>query len=233
MKKRVLSILAVLAVAVNMVGCAPSDSSAPVEATGQVVEETSAEAFEMKTIEPPEDGWTLENLNEVLYMNGKPIDLPLMFSSLGDGYEIRDKRYNDETGSDGDIVGGYLYYNDELVALVTFYQLESDIEFLTLFFYPYVYENHQNSSNYIKINGFGLKNEVDEVYNLLGNKFVNESEIITYTTNDGNCSITIPNIEKDFSILLEISHKELDKNNWKRKSIIRIILWIINHIQKN
>lgn len=214
MKNRILSIFAAIAVTLSLSACqnGNTEQTAPLSDTATTVVEETAEPIEMKTVEPPEDGWTLEELNEVLYMNGQPIDLPLMFSSLGDGYEIRDKRYNDESSSDSDIVGGYLYYKDELIALVTFYELESDIEFLTLFFYPYVYEDHQNSSNYIIINGFGLKNEVDEVYNLLGNKFVNESEIITYTTTDGNCSITIPNIEKDFGILLEISHKESNKN---------------------
>ena len=211
MKKRILSLFAAFAVMLSLSACQLNDTGQDMQSSA-VIEQTN-ETTEMKTIEPPEDGWTLEELNEVLYINGQPIDLPLMFSSLGDGYEIRDKRYNDESSNDSDIVGGYLYYKDELIALVTFYELESDIEFLTLFFYPYVYEDHQNSSNYIIINGFGLKNEVDEVYNLLGNKFVNESEIITYTTTDGNCSITIPNIEKDFGILLEISHKEPDKND--------------------
>ena len=202
MKKQIIAVLAALACTFTACG------NQGEEQVTAISEESAASVAEMKTVEPPEDGWTLEELNQVLYMNGQKIELPLMFSSLGEGYEIRDKRYNDESSEDSDIVGGYLYYENELIALVTFYESENDIEFLTLFFYPEIYEANQDSSEYIKVNGFGLKSQLTDVYNSLGNQFTNENELIEYSIE--NCLITIPNIENNFGILLEMLH---DKND--------------------
>ena len=86
MKKRILSIFAVLAVAVNMVGCTPTNTAAPAEITEQIIAETTAESTEI--VEPPEDGWTVEQLNEVMYLNGKPFKLPCTVEELGDGLPI-------------------------------------------------------------------------------------------------------------------------------------------------
>ncbi len=213
MKKKFLSILVAIAVTLSLSACqnGNTEQTVPLSDSVTTVVEETAEPIEMKTVEPPEDGWTLEELNEVLYMNGQPIDLPLMFSSLGDGYEIRDKRYNDESSSDSDIVGGYLYYKDELIALVTFYELENDIEFLKLYFFPDIYESFQNSIAYININGFGLHNNIDEIHRFLGSDYQNEHELLIYDVKYSNYSITIPNT-KEFWISLEVKNKESNKN---------------------
>ncbi|MDE5859073.1 MAG: hypothetical protein K2H23_01580, partial [Oscillospiraceae bacterium] len=150
--KKLLAVLAAACLVFCMVGCQQNSVS-----TGQ----NSIEVSEMKTIEPPENGWTLDELNEVLYLNSQQIQLPLMFSSLKDGYEIRDKRYKSEASHNNDVVGGYLYYKNDVIAMVTFYELETDIEILNLYFFPDMYDVNQDYTDYININGFGLKNNVN------------------------------------------------------------------------
>ncbi len=198
MKKKLLSILAAGAITLSLSGCHIKKTEESISDTSQAIE-----TIEMKTIEPPEDGWTLEELNQVLYMNGQKIELPLMFSTLGDGYEIRDKRYNDESSGDSDIVGGYLYYKDELVALVTFYELENDIEFLKIYFFPDMYESNMDSKEYININGFGLKNNIYDIYNFLGYNYKNENNLLIYNIQNSKYSIIVPNTE-EFWISLEV-----------------------------
>jgi hypothetical protein len=58
-------------------------------------EETKLDEIEYKTIEPPEDGWTLELLNEVTYINGKDIDLPFCLNDLGDEFYYEEIIYHD------------------------------------------------------------------------------------------------------------------------------------------
>ncbi len=205
MKKRLLSLLTAAAITLSLSACKPREMGQSIDPIDEIVSYTSQtiETTEMKTIEPPEDGWTLEQLNQVLYMNGQKIELPLMFSTLGDGYEIRDKRYNDESSADNDIVGGYLYYKEELVALVTFYELENDIEFLKLYFFPDMYESNMDNIEYININGFGLKNNINDIYNFLGYTYKNENNLLIYNIQNSKYSIIIPNTE-EFWISLEI-----------------------------
>ena len=190
MKKRIFSIFTAVAMILCLAGCQKGVDS-------EQAKQTNGKIVEMKTIDPPEDGWTLEQLNEVLYMNDQKIELPLMFSSLEDGYEIRDKeyKYEDTTGK----VGGYLYYKDEFIALITFYEEEADIEILTMLFLPSLYEPEQDISSYININGFGLKSKFNDLYNTLGNGFTTESGIFLYKIKNSNYIISIPEMENDFS----------------------------------
>ena len=148
--KQTLMLVGILLITLAFSGCeklVETDVSAETKSTIQTVSETTnfENITEIKTIEPPKDGWTLEQLNKVLYMNEQKIELPLMFSSLKEGYEIRDKRYNNELSLDNDIVGGLLYYQNDLIALVTFYELETDIEFLSLYFFPDMYVQNNNN----------------------------------------------------------------------------------------
>lgn len=168
---------------------------------------------DMETIEPPEDGWTLEELNQVLYMNGQKIELPLMFSSLKEGYEIRNRKYNDKDSLDYNIVGGELYYNNELLAVVSFYELANDLEIISLFLLPILYIDSQDTTEYIHINGFGLKSKISDIYDTLGNGYIYESERFIYNVKNSNFSISIPNLEEDFSIIIKKNKEEFIEND--------------------
>lgn len=196
--KKFFAVLAAACLVLSTAGCQQNDVSA---------DQNGTETIEIKTIEPPENGWTLDTLNEVLYLNGQQIQLPLMFNTLKDGYEIRDKIYNDTSNFDNDVVGGYLYYENNLIAMVAFNELENDIEILSIAFFRDDYKDNQDVSKYISINGFGLQSDINDIYSCLGNEYINESELLVYDIKGSNFIITIPNIS-DFGISLRYLDKE-------------------------
>ena len=177
MKKRVLSIFAVLAVAVNMVGCTPTNTAAPAEVTEQIIAETtveSTEIVEMKTVEPPEDGWTVEQLNEVMYLNGKPFKLPCTVEELGDGFTVSNLAAHNTypfigNGNAFDYSGGTLLYNGCEVGYINLLgsDLDNSVIFQVEFFGSALQENPVGFS----INGVDLFSERTDIENKLGNGF--------------------------------------------------------------
>jgi hypothetical protein len=79
-------------------------------------EETKLDEIEYKTIEPPEDGWTLELLNEVTYINGKDIDLPFCLNDLGEDFEFESHGYARRTG----LNYGDLLYKGRYISEISF-----------------------------------------------------------------------------------------------------------------
>ena len=195
--KKVISAIVLLVILCTLSSCGTAETA--------VTE--PIEPAEIKTVEPPESGWTLEQLNKVLYLNGQQIQLPLMFSSLKDGYEIRNKTYNDVSSLDSNIVGGNLYYENNLICMVAFCEMENDIEILSMAFFRDYYKDSQDISKYISINGFGLQSDINEIYSCLGNEYINESELLIYNITDSDYIISVPNIN-DFGISLRILNKE-------------------------
>ena len=104
MKRKFLSILTAIAVAASLSACQPSSSTELIDSVTTVVEEV-AEPIEMKTIEPPEDGWTVEQLNEVIYINGINHDYPIIMHDLGDDFTADDNLvlYKNELAFGGSI----------------------------------------------------------------------------------------------------------------------------------
>ncbi len=87
MKKKFLSILVAIAVTLSLSACqnGNTEQTAPLSDSATTVVE---EAVEMKTIAPPEDGWTIEQLNDVMYLNGKPFKLPCTLEELGEEFTV-------------------------------------------------------------------------------------------------------------------------------------------------
>ena len=194
--KKLLAILITAAIACTLTACGNGGE-------GQVSEENVAVA-EMKTIEPPDDGWTLEQLNQVLYMNGQKIELPLMFSSLGDGYEIKDIH---NYGTD-DTYSGSLQYNNEFMAVIGYCETDNDLKITSLRFMPSQYSKSQKIENYIKINGFGLCDNTFNVYNYLGENYVNSSGFIIYVIGDNEYTVAFTDVDEKYQISIFEGVKE-------------------------
>ncbi len=163
-------------------------------------ESLSIETVQMKTIEPPENEWTWGELNEVIYMNGQKIEIPLYFSKLCDGYEIRDTVYQEENSN---LAAGSLYYKDDFIATIVYNELENDCEIITLWFTIGLYKPNQDCENYIFINGLTLVDSIEKAKKLLGSNYESyeDQEIITYDI-DGIPNIKIIPNENKLSIFL-------------------------------
>lgn len=215
LKKKILTLLAAVSLACSLVGC-QSDTDTGQVGTEQNNQQTNIvqslstkaksnknndkkeETTEIKTIEPPEDGWTLEQLNEVLYLNGQQIQLPLMFSTLEGEYEIKEKEYY----GDSNHASGVLYYNNQIVAIISFYELDNDFKITNLCFTPTYYKNEQNYSNYFIMNGFGLKDNISNIQKCLGNKAVKDSGFYKFIVGNDEYTILVTDVEENYMIML-------------------------------
>lgn len=76
--KKFFAVLAAVCLVLGTSGCQQNDDVS----TGQDVRD-SVEIAEMKTIEPPENGWTAEELSDIIYINGVNYDYPISLKDLG------------------------------------------------------------------------------------------------------------------------------------------------------
>ena len=123
MKKKFLNILAAFAVLVSFSACKAEDTGqAPplIDPVTTVVEET-VEPVEMKTIEPPEDGWTVETVSNIFYINHKPITLPFKVDNLGKEFDIKEL---DTTILDSGACGTILYYNEVPFLIINYIDVQ-------------------------------------------------------------------------------------------------------------
>lgn len=188
--------------------CEKQTETSKTETSIESAKATASES-DMETVEPPEDGWTLEELNQVLYMNGQKIELPLMFSSLKEGYEIKDKQYSNEATSNRNSVGK-LYYGNEFVAIVTFNELKKDIIISTLLFETSYYEKSQNPAEYIILNGLRLNDDTSKIEECLGKGFIMEKNIYKYCLENEKQYIMVNPNKKGYMIM--INARGEDKN---------------------
>lgn len=84
--KRKLLYLILGAIAILTLSCCKSD-------TADITASTSAEQskpVEYKTTEPPEGGWTTEEIMSVTYLCDRQLSFPLSLDSLGEGFRLTD-----------------------------------------------------------------------------------------------------------------------------------------------
>jgi len=129
------------------------------------------EKTEMNTIEPPEDGWTLELLNQVVYLNGKHITFPLKLSDLGEEYYLTDARDSDIEGLK---MSTLLNHSDDRFALSVFYTYEEgEVTIYMIGVLRVIMEEFHKSvyETYLSINDFKLGDSLIEAKNHLGSNY--------------------------------------------------------------
>ena len=117
--KKLLAVLAAACLVFGMVGCQQNNVS------------TEIETVKMKTIEPPEDGWTHEQLREVMYLCGESFSLPCKLEDISDKFECGelktvDDRYIIVNGEKTSYYEMSLMYNDELAGKACYYDDGND-----------------------------------------------------------------------------------------------------------
>ena len=171
MKKRILSIFAVLAVAVNMVGCTPPNTAAPAEVTEQIIVETTAESVEIQEINQLEakQALTFDEVNRI-EINGIEVSLPFKIEDLGEGYSIGEEygfgqKYN------------VLYYNSQYTATV---DIDNAGNIVSISFAE---DSLQN--NIIKICELNSSNNFDDIIKTVGSPSHQSDIMLIYEYDNG------------------------------------------------
>lgn len=137
--------------------------------------------IEYKTIEPPEDGWTSELLNEVLYINGYNVGIPFTLKDIGWDKELIDVSYSEDLMN----FSGYLIKDDSISAVVSgftndegIYDENSQIYFIIVDIHDFTnYKDDNKNRNLINLNGIRLGDKIDE--DIMLNTFGKKSADIT------------------------------------------------------
>ena len=123
-------------------------------------------------IDPPEDGWTLELLNQVVYMNGEHITFPIGLDEL-----LENENYSIE---ESESIEGVLelFLHDEFVSVISYELSNKNIH--TIMFPNGLYEPDQDFNDYISINGVKLGIPMTELEKYLGNYDVEEKGVYRF-----------------------------------------------------
>lgn len=125
--------------------------------------EQATYAAEYKTLQPPEDGWTMDELLGVTYLYGTPLSSPLTLNSLGKEVEGRDKQTN---------VAGkvmiLIYHGDKIVANALYNETSVDeVDGDTPFAYIH-FSGDKNDPESLVVNGKQIETEYGDMTEHLG-----------------------------------------------------------------
>lgn len=192
--KKLLSVISAMAVMLAMGGCESKEA-----------EQVSETVAEMVTVAPPENGWTLEQLNEAMYICDKKIEMPLTYGFLETIVAIEDITYFENMNSASAIAK----YNNEYAFSVAFHynskEIDDNTEVKNLVFSAELNESEISNVKLIYINGVGLGTSQEKMIKNLGNPTEQSDTMSTYDCGEYNVSFRIDENKKiDFiTILLE------------------------------
>lgn len=209
MKKRILSIFTAAAMVFCLAGCQKGVDSEQSEHTSSENQQitTTAKAVEIKTIEPPKDGWTLNDLLDVTYIYGNTISSPC---NLGDILNLNAFSYNDENCSINDEENTatlILEYNNESIGSIVLQNCSSidDISNQSIVIRMFLsdFMNEKNEDN-IFINGLLINDSYDSIIEKLGTPDKTESNLLTYCDKNTGAEMILISVsdEKMLGVLM-------------------------------
>lgn len=127
------------------------------------------ETTEIKTIEPPEDGWTWEKLSDVIYINNKKIESDITYEFLKTMFTFDDITYFENMST----ASAFLNYNDNYAFAVAFYYNSPNKINETSIVKNLVFSSKRNNSDIpneelVSINGVGLGTNYENMILQLG-----------------------------------------------------------------
>lgn len=205
MKRKIFSLFLcsmILSGAVS--GCDTNKATADTSPSLSTVEETTEAATaqvsetEYKTMEPPEDGWTIEELMSVTYVCGKQLTYPLTMEYLGEDFSIDETSEIFSKSSDG----FPLLYKNKSIGLVGFEknsENSSDYDNITTI----MFNTNVSSSalDCIVVNGISLGSINTDVKSMIGTPCDKST--------DGRYAYTIQNGDDKFLDIIFIKKKDV------------------------
>ncbi len=190
-KKRLLLIVGILIISLSLSGCenfVETDVGTETKITKQTDSETtnSESVTEIKTIEPPEDGWTWEQLSDVTYINNQKIESDITCEFLETMFKIDILTYYEKMST----ASAFLNFNDKYAFSVAFYYNAPEKVNKKSIVKNLVFSSKQNNSDIsnkdlISINGIGLDSSYDDMILQLGSPTEDDGSTSTYILNGG------------------------------------------------
>lgn len=135
-----------------------------------------------KTVEPPESGWTHEQISEVTYLCGEPFSLPCKLEDLPDDFEIskvvprnKDSEFHTYITVNGQDIGYYdawLQIGSEDVGLAHYYVSGNDRIIFSIEFSPDLHER-----DILIINGINQNSSFEKIKKSFGKTFTQDADI--------------------------------------------------------
>ena len=203
-------------------GCDTNKATADTSPSLSTVEETTeaptaqVSETEYKTMEPPEDGWTIEELMSVTYVCGEQLSYPLTMNSFGNKVEIFEDTLKVHNAKDTPSVMAELCSENEFVGAAFFNRdsvddVSGDTPINTISFDTHSDFFEKNGSP-ITLNGVSFGDTKEELIDALGSKVkINEEAyIITYIF-DGIQDLKLTVRYDDQGRFCRITFYDLDK----------------------
>ena len=223
MKRKIFSLfLCSMVLTGGLVGCGTDTATTDISLSSSTVEETTEAATiqvtetEYKTMEPPEDGWTIEELMSVTYLCGKQLTYPLTMNSFGNKVEIFEDTLKVQNAKDTPSVMAELCSENEFVGAAFFNRdsvddVSGDTPINTISFDTHSDFFEKNGSPII-LNGVSFGDTKEELIDALGSKVkINEEAyIITYIF-DGIQDLKLTVRYDDQGRFCRITFYDLDK----------------------
>lgn len=156
-----------------------SDGSSGVDSTSE-----QSQSIEYKTIEPPEDGCTIEELLSVTYLCDKQLSYPLMVESLPDGLEldIDNAVYTQKGATD-------MYYNGKYFGNCLFTVKKEPLGMPERIVFIDVDKRRCELTKYVVANGISIGDSTTALYSSFGTPdYIDEISSLTmvryYDKND-------------------------------------------------
>ena len=193
MKRRIFSLfLCSMVLTGGLVGCDTDTATTDTSPSSSTVEETTEAGTvqvaetEYKTMKPPEEGWTIEELMSVTYICGEQLSYPLTMNSFGNKVEIFEDTLKVQNAKDTPSVMAELCSENEFVGAAFFNRdsvddVSGDTPINTISFDTHSDFFEKNGSP-ITLNGVSFGDTKEELIDALGSKVkINEEAyIITY-----------------------------------------------------
>ncbi len=205
MKRKILCVfLCSLMLAGSVSGCGADESTTDTSPSLSTVEETTEASTiqitetEYKTMEPPEGGWTIEELMSVTYLCGKQLTYPLTMEYLGEDFSIDESSEIFSKSS----AGFPLLYKNKSIGLVGFKKNSenaSDYDNITTI----MFNTNVSSSalDCIVVNGISLGSINTDVKSMIGTPCDKST--------DGRYAYTIQNGDDKFLDIILIKKKDV------------------------
>lgn len=169
--KRALMLVVMMLITLALSGCenfVETDVSAETKSIIQTVSETTNIAV-IKTIEPPEDGWTWEQLSDVIYINNKKIESDITYQFLEDMFTFDNLTYYKKMST----ASAFLNYNGKYAFSVAFYynapkKINNKSIVKNLTFSAKMNVSDIPNEELISINGIGLGSSYEDMILQLG-----------------------------------------------------------------